>query len=538
MKEIGYVMSGCSQRIIPFVVKEDEKAFVNKYYFIPHPTKSSKDRFIPVLIRVFKVMPYNPEMSCGQPGPVAGKKGEPARYGKHLEYEIAWAEALGYFDDKEWSYLECSPETWDPVFEPDEEEIKRFFEESILNTSAQPHMVQIGYHKGLKVPFFLDLNAIARGHLFVAGMTRSGKSSFVMNLIRKSMELDPQPNFVIFDRRGEYHPLMKYGAVVIPYYKFLDKASILLGSFVALKLGFDSKTSAGKTIIEAIERLRDEKREINRESLLDELQEVAHFAIARGRESVLERIRWAVKTKGDFLDEKMDKFDIVAMASVTPIVIIDFSVDANLDRQLVVVKRIINDLVNHAINRKEEGDFATILVMEEVQYYAPERGLSIEVGNPDRIGVDKQLVEAVSQAGGYNVGFIILSQRPAYVLKSVISQCNTIACFRVMSGNDQDSILKYTEYGNERLREYLPCLADHEALIWGVASPVAFPTIVKIDVQDYPRKAVVSAKTAWERMKSRKAGNEDSASMGRAGFEPATSWAQARNPNQAGRPTL
>ncbi|RJS84639.1 ATP-binding protein, partial [Candidatus Bathyarchaeota archaeon] len=114
--------------------------------------------------------------------------------------------------------------------------------------------------------------------------------------------------------------------------------------------------------------------------------------------------------------------------------------------------------------------------------------------------VRDSVVETISQAGGYNVGMIIMTQRPAYVLKSCISQCNSVACFRLRSGNDQDAILDYTEYGSEHLRDYLPGLADHEAILWGLAIPTPFPVIAEIDVEEYPQKAVSFAKQAWEKM--------------------------------------
>jgi len=114
--------------------------------------------------------------------------------------------------------------------------------------------------------------------------------------------------------------------------------------------------------------------------------------------------------------------------------------------------------------------------------------------------VKASMIETTSQAGGYNVGLIIMTQRPAYVLKSCISQCNSVACFRLKSGNDQDAILQYTEYGSETLRDYLPGLADHEAMLWGLAVPTPFPVIAEIEVEEYPQKAVAFAKSAWQKM--------------------------------------
>ena len=506
MKEIGYIMSGCSQNLVPFVLKETGKAYVNKYYFIPHPTLSHKDLFIPVLIRVFRVTPYNPEMSCGRPGPIAGKKGEPAHYGKQLEYEIAWAEVLGYFnEDDKWYGLECAPGTWDPVFELDEKEIASFFTPASNHpvnraSSIEPHHAQIGRHRGLTIPLFLDLNSIAKAHMFVAGMTRSGKSCFVLNLIRKASEMKPSPRFIVFDRRGEYSTLKKYGAVIVSYRQFLPKADALTCDVVLNRLGFDSRNSAGKVVRDAMEALTVEGKELTKDSLWEKLKEISAFTLTRDRSRVLERIRWTITTRGSFLDEKTITMDVIAAIFTSNILVIDLSVDTDVDAQHIAVRHIIRTITDHAMARRNAGDFSAVIVIEEAQYFAPEKGLNIEVGNPEKIGVDRQLIEAISQAGGYNVGFIILTQRPAYIQKSIISQCNTVVCFRLMAGNDQDAILKYTEYGNERLRDYLPGLADHEAIIWGIASPTPFPVIGEIEVKEYPKKAGVTAKQAWERM--------------------------------------
>jgi hypothetical protein len=48
-----------------------------------------------------------------------------------------------------------------------------------------------------------------------------------------------------------------------------------------------------------------------------------------------------------------------------------------------------------------------------------------------------------------------------------------------------------------------PDLADHEAMLWGMAIPTPFPLIAEIKVTDYPQKATVFAKHAWEKMENK-----------------------------------
>jgi hypothetical protein len=181
--------------------------------------------------------------------------------------------------------------------------------------------------------------------------------------------------------------------------------------------------------------------------------------------------------------------------------VVDLSTDSSIEHQQLVIRDLIRRVVRKSMElAREDRGFAVIFVIEEAQYIAPERGLRIEIGAPSEIGVDKALIEGVSQAGGYNVGFIILTQRPAFVMKSVISQCNTILCFRLRNPNDQDVIMQYTEYGSEALRKYLPSLADFEGILTGMASIIPFPVIVETYVEEFPRKATISARKAWEKM--------------------------------------
>ncbi|MDK2384882.1 MAG: hypothetical protein QI199_08800, partial [Candidatus Korarchaeota archaeon] len=50
------------------------------------------------------------------------------------------------------------------------------------------------------------------------------------------------------------------------------------------------------------------------------------------------------------------------------------------------------------------------------------------------------------------------------------------------------------------LSNYLAMLADHEALVWGMASPIPFPVQVEVEVVSLPAKASRPPEEAWARM--------------------------------------
>jgi len=497
MKEIGYALSGCHQSFLNFVIFEGEKVSVNNFYFIAHP----HDPELPVLCRVFRVQPYNPEMELGRTGPLAGKKRRKADYGKKLEYVIGFAEILGYYDKGgKWRMMEAAPAPWDAIYEPTEDALKQFL---LRQQFAQDALiVEIGKFRGTSIPVYFDLNAVAKAHMFVGGMTRSGKSSFIINLVAHSSKLNPRPRFVILDRRGEYGALKKYGAEIIPYTNFTPP--ILDPNLIVVKLGL--KRSEKDAVIQAVRDILDEESKLSQETILSKAEEIIRggglIKKAETQDKAIESIKWALNTKGEFIDSSQEPQDVIQKIAESPCVVIDFSVDTDIESQQRTATNIINSIRRQAMDRKAIGDFACILAVEEAQYLCPEKGFEI-ADSPEQSRAKASFVETISQAGGYNVGLIVMTQRPAYVTKSVLSQCNSISCFRLKSGNDQEAIADYTEYGSERLTEYLPGLADHEAMLWGMAIPTPFPVIAEIRVTDYPQKAAVFAKQAWERMQNK-----------------------------------
>jgi len=273
------------------------------------------------------------------------------------------------------------------------------------------------------------------------------------------MKLKPRPRIIIIDRRGEYSVLSEYGALIFDYRSFLPRPKDiepgLLAEILADLLGVPSGDKTIRDYIgEVVRKIRKDMSEGVDVDFTPETLEEYVERLSRAKESTKERLRLYLNRRRLsrilLLDQARPYHDIVEVLKDHPIVVVDLSTDPNVIYQHLTVAKMIRRVVRYAIERARRREpFAAIFVIEEAQYIAPEKGLKIEVGEPEKIGADKALVEGVSQAGGYNVGFIIMTQRPAYVMKSVISQCNTILCFRLRNPNDQDTISRYTEYGGE-----------------------------------------------------------------------------------------
>jgi len=338
--------------------------------------------------------------------------------------------------------------------------------------------------------------SVERWENFVANGFFVHNSTFVLNLIENSQRINPRPRFLVLDKRGEYSILSKKGAAIFDYRTFLPKQGALTPKDISRRLGIDRGSLRSLVELAAEEVLGE--GEISPEALLKKAKELAIAMDVRERKKLISQLQIKLRRSGRFLRPRGMGHDIIEAVRKFPIIVLDFSVDADYDDQFLAVREMIRKIVRYAISRRDKGDFALIVVLEEAQYLVPERNAPL-VGNPFDSGVYSTLIEAISQSGGYNVGFIVVTQRPAYVSKAVISQCNTVVCFRLKNLNDQDAIAAYTEGGGD-IKNYLPSLRNHEAMIWGMASEIPFPVNVRMKPRIFPAKASAPPSAAWKKM--------------------------------------
>ena len=489
MKEpVGWVMDNSAHDSFSFVVIEGKQVEFGNYYIVKHPSKG-----VDVLTRAVAVNYKNPEMDLTRYGPRYAKKGLKLP-SSDQEILVAVAEPLGYFDGPKFRPLEVPPSTWTPVYEAEEADLKKFIE-----PSEEGYYLRIGNLRNLKIPISLDVNGMVKGHCFVCGMTRSGKSTFLLSVAAiGKKEIDPPMHMIIFDRRGEYVPLVeKARGKRFSYTEFTKPFKDMDPADVASMLKVDGKLlELAASTIEAMQSGGESKPTVDKLTQYI-MQEIESKAAPQQKKRYMSIIEANLKKYGEEIEKlPTESKDPIKIVRENELSVIDFSVDTDISRQQLVVRDIVRALLREAMTA---GDFGAIVAVEEIQYFAPELQM-VKYGEKWKDSHDA-IVEAISQGGGYNLGFMIMTQRPAYVSKSVISQCNSVVSFRLMSGNDQDAIINYTEYGSRALKQYLAGLADHEAFICGIAVPCRFPVIVETRVEDYPRKSTRNAKQTFESMK-------------------------------------
>jgi len=263
-------------------------------------------------------------------------------------------------------------------------------------------------------------------------------------------------------------------------------------------LGLDKGRKSGialpKTIKSIIDRGEIELLK-NREAIVDEC---AFFISAKGK--TLGRIQDEIalildRTKeilNKLMSMRLEPIDVIKVLKQYDVVIIDLSREKSIFDQQLTVAHTLERIFDYAIATRGE-DITFLVVIEETQFYAPERTV-ITYGDPFGTKSLPILTACLSQLGGYNVGFIIISQRPAYVSKALLSQCNTFITFRMRAGADHDQISAVTGYPRWRISALLSGLRDHVGYLIGMASPFEFPTFIETPKEGriYPRKATLT----------------------------------------------
>jgi hypothetical protein len=103
----------------------------------------------------------------------------------------------------------------------------------------------------------------------------------------------------------------------------------------------------------------------------------------------------------------------------------------------------------------------------------------------------------------YGFSIVVVSQRPADVSRTILSQCNNFLALRLTNETDQSVIKRLVPDSLSGLTEILPLLDVGEALMLGDA--VLLPTRIKLDAPKIrPDSATRDFWTEWSQKKSDK----------------------------------
>ncbi|MCD6484659.1 MAG: ATP-binding protein [Candidatus Odinarchaeota archaeon] len=235
------------------------------------------------------------------------------------------------------------------------------------------------------------------------------------------------------------------------------------------KLGNLLTTHERKWIVQAILELRKAKVPTTLDAIIRRILEMGG-----PRPETKERLVLLLETVFRREKSKHSHGNIDDLITPGTLTIIDMSSLQSVEKQQELVGALANELFRLGVQRKFYENFAVFLIIEEAHRYAPETNLKI--GNPKLSKAPLTVI--ATQGRKFRIGLGLVSQRPALIGKSILSQANTLAIFRLLSQADIDQV-KDT-FGRFPLLDKLTQLPTGNCILLGLASPVPFPTIVDV----------------------------------------------------------
>ncbi|HJW41692.1 MAG TPA: DUF87 domain-containing protein [Rhizomicrobium sp.] len=159
-----------------------------------------------------------------------------------------------------------------------------------------------------------------------------------------------------------------------------------------------------------------------------------------------------------------------------------------LDIVISVISRLAFDLAVCS-----EGAMPMLLVCEEAHRYAP------ATADGRFLPTRRALARIAKEGRKYGISLALITQRPSELDQTILSQCSTVVAMRLTTERDQQVIRANSQEGVLDFLDFLPLLADREAIILGQGVAMAMRVTFKdIGVSGSLSASQKSYSTAWK----------------------------------------
>lgn len=447
--------------------------------------------------------------------------------------------------------LETVPSLDADCFLIEGEELSSFMKSLSVGDEEKEKSLNIGkYVISEDAETYLDGNKFFQRHAVIVGSTGSGKSWTVAKILEKSSQLK-SVNSIIFDIHGEYKPLNKLEnttllkvagpmdaednetMIYLPYW-LLSYEEVLA---MLLERSDQNAPNQARVLFDLIIKYKKEKLQENKkgdvlnnftidspvpysmDKVLKELEEKdTEVSGPRGGKGplggkltrVIQRLKSKQSDKRlNFLfnnNPSLQKYEwletlvekLMDFNNGKGNKIIDFS-EVPSD-----ILPLITGLVTRLIFSIQQWTDSTTrhpiaLFCDEAHLYIP---VNTEASSVEERGLHN--FERVAKEGRkYGVSLVVISQRPADVSKTILSQCGNFVSMRLSNPDDQNVIKRLFPDSLGNFAELLPILDIGESLIVGDAC--LLPSRVKIDEPEVkPKSATVDFWDEWKKDKKDK----------------------------------
>jgi DNA helicase HerA-like ATPase len=398
----------------------------------------------------------------------------------------------------------------------------------LIFDAAGPRTINVGHlQQDSSVGAYVDVDDVVRKHFAIFGSTGAGKSSAVALILREIMEARPALRILLIDPHNEYAGCFEDSAHVVrpgnlrlPFWLFnfdeivevffgrrqdVEEEISLLAELIPLaknhyargqgasRIGYQQfEPEGGRYTVDTPVPYRMDDLIAIAETRMGKLE---NSAVAGHYRRLLMRIHSVRKNpRYAFI------FDESNGAGDTMVDILCELMRLQPDGQPMTIVQLagfpaeVFDAIVSVLFRLafefglwSDGAFPLLILCEEAHNYA----------NADRSVGFRPAREAVSRIAKegrkYGVFLGLVSQRPAQLDPTLISQCSTVFAMRMANEDDQRIVHAAVSDPAERLLGFLASLGTREAIAFGAGVPVA----TRLRFKELPEQYIPRSEAVW-----------------------------------------
>jgi DNA helicase HerA-like ATPase len=382
------------------------------------------------------------------------------------------------------------------------------------------------------IPAMVRVDELLGKHLAILGTTGTGKSCTTALILRAILAKNPAAHILLLDPHNEYATAFReWAEVITPRNMQLPFWLLNFEEIVEVLIGDNSRKAEIEILQELIPiakarysagRARDNQalRRIPTEPLrftvdtpvpyrisdltglidermgkLENKKDLSPYRQLKSRiDTISQDARYAFMfgslTVYDGMTQVLSRIFRVPVNN-KPITIVELT---GLPTEIVNVVVSVLSRMTFDFAHWSEGKVPLTLVCEEAHRYVP---------SVPALGFEpcKRAIAKIAKEGRkYGVALCIVSQRPAEIDSTILSQCNTVFALRMSNDRDQEIVTSAITDTSSGLLEFLPALGQREALAFG--DGVALPVRITFDAlpeASLPRSTTAHFTEHWQR---------------------------------------
>ncbi|HRX36595.1 MAG TPA: DUF87 domain-containing protein [Aestuariivirga sp.] len=424
--------------------------------------------------------------------------------------------------------ISCYPSLGDIVFRANKHELEKAYACDADTAIRVGHITQDS-----GIPAMIKIDEMLGKHFAILGTTGTGKSCTVALILRRILEKNPQAHILLLDVHREYaNAFTEYAEVITPDNMNLPFWLLNFEEIVEILIGQGNNREADTEVLRELiplakmRYLNNQRRDRNgivrgRETtdvtnigvdtpipyrtsdLVGLLDEYIGKLELRGELAPYKRLKARVETisrdpRYAFMFGGLTVQDTMAQVLARlfripvngkPIAILELG---GLPSEIINV--VVSVLARMAFDFGvwSAGQIPVTFVCEVAHRYVPiDKTLGFEP--------TKRAISRIAKEGRkYGVSLCIVTQRPAELDPTILSQCNTIFSMRLTNERDQEILRAGISDAAASLLEFMPTMGTGEAITFGEG--VALPTRIKFDMlpaNSWPKSNTASFTKNW-----------------------------------------